>query len=382
MNAIVNTKIILEDGIIWDGTLLYEGDTIVQYGRASDVPVPENAVCIDAGGLYTAPGFVDVHNHGGNGHWFYDEPEKAAEYFLSHGQTTVLATLYLNLDYDRLITAINTVRDASVKGCARIIKGLYMETPFMKPMGADDSNIKWKNEITPDQYRGIIDAAGAFVKVWCVAPERKNIEEIIQYAKQVNPSAVFSSGHTTANAEEIYKLKPYGLKNQTHYNDAGQAAPTLAAIKGAGGDEVCLYDEDMYAELICDYAGVHVPPFMMKMLAKIKGVDKIILITDSGAFTGEYKEGGPVSVYSPDLGYDDIGWLAGSRLTMDAACRNMMTHTGYGLCHVIKFATANPAKMAGLYDEVGSVGVGKKANLILIDDMVNVKRVIFEGIEK
>ena len=379
MKAIVNTKIILENGIIWDGVLTFEGDRILQCGRASDIQIPDGTELIDAGGLYTAPGFVDVHNHGGGGAWFHSEPEKAAAHFLKHGQTTVLATIYFNLDYDQTITAMNTIRDANKTGCARIIKGFYMEGPYMDPkLGSDNKNIKWKNVITYEEAKKVVDAAGDFVKVWCICPERENIEIFLKYAKEVNPSVVFSVGHSSTQAESILKLKHYGITNQTHYNDNGQAPGTLPGLKGAGSDEVCLYDDDMYAELICDYNGVHVRPFMLRMVAKIKGTDKVILITDSTIFEGTC---GYPEAYGPDLGYDAVGWLAGSRVTMDAACRNMMMHTGYGLCHVVKFATANPAKMTGIFDEVGSLEPGKKANIIIMDDMVNIKKVIFEGEE-
>ena len=381
-SAITNTKIILEDGIIWDGTVLFEGDKIAAFGKSHETPIPVSAKVYDARGLYTAPGFVDVHNHGGNGYWFYNEPEHAAEYFLKHGQTTVLPAVYFNLDYEQTITAMNTIRNASKSGAARIIKGLYMEGPYMNPKyGSDNKNIKWKKKIASDEFTEIVDTAGDFVKVWCIAPEREGIEDFLSYARQVNPTVVFSLGHCDADTEMIHKLKRYGIKNQTHHTDSGQPQAMLPGLKSAGADEYCLYDEDLYAELICDYVGVHVRPFYLRMAVKIKGVDKIILITDSTAFTGEFKEGGPVAVCGPDLVYDEVGWLAGCKLTMDAACRNMMMHTGYGLCHVIKFATANPAKMAGLYDELGSINVGKKANLIIIDDMVNIKKVIFEGEE-
>ena len=83
--------------------------------------------------------------------------------------------------------------------------------------------------------------------------------------------------------------------------------------------------------------------------------------------------------YGPDLNYDDTGWLAGSRMTLENGVRNMMTHTGYGLCHAIRMATLNPAKLLGIDHRVGSLKAGKTANLIIIDDMVHVKKVILEG---
>ena len=380
MKAIINTKIILEDGLIPEGALTFDGDRIVQCGAVSDVAIPAGTELIDAGGCYTAPGFVDVHNHGGDGAFFYDNPEKAARHFLKHGETTVLATLYFNLDFEQTLAGMRKIRAASKTGYARIIKGLYMEGPYMNPLcGSDNKNLKWKGAIVPEEYKTIVDTAGDFVKVWCIAPEREGIEDFVRYAKEVNRSVVFSIGHSVADNVDIFRLKRYGLINQTHHGNS-EIVPGLAhSTKGVANDEVCLYDEDIYAELICDCNGIHVRPFMLRMVVKIKGIEKIILITDSCPWANG-KNAEDVA-FGPDLAYDSEGQLSGSRLTMDDACRNMMRHTGYGLCHVIKFASANPAKMAGLFDEVGSLEPGKKANIILIDDMINVKKVIFEGEE-
>jgi len=92
MKAIINTKLVMEDGIIWDGALTYDNGKIVQVGWANEVTIPEDAEIIDAKGLYTAPGLVDIHNHGGGEYLFAENPTYCAEYFLKHGVTTVLPT--------------------------------------------------------------------------------------------------------------------------------------------------------------------------------------------------------------------------------------------------------------------------------------------------
>ena len=101
MIAITNTKIVLPDEIIWDGIILTDGGRITDFGESKDIKVPDGTEVIDAGGRYTGPGFVDIHCHGGGGHWFYENPEGAAEYYLKNGTTTILATLYNNLDKRR-----------------------------------------------------------------------------------------------------------------------------------------------------------------------------------------------------------------------------------------------------------------------------------------
>ena len=136
----------------------------------------------------------------------------------------------------------------------------------------------------------------------------------------------------------------------------------------------------MYAELICDEVGIHVPPDLIKMVVRVKGVERVCLISDHSVGQGQCKNNEEAGIwYGPDLNYDDIGYLAGSRMTLDNGVRNLMTHTGYGLCHAIRMATLTPAQLLGIQDQVGSLEKGKKANLILIDDMVHVKKVILEG---
>jgi N-acetylglucosamine-6-phosphate deacetylase len=377
MKAIVNTKLVLEDGIVWDGALTMEGDRIVQCGWSVDVEIPADAEIIDAGGLYTTPGFVDVHNHGGNGAWFYQEPERAAEFFLAHGETTILPTLYFNLNRETMLAGAERIRRASRSGAGRVMAGLYMEGPYMNTKyGSDNNNIKWKEEIDPAEYALLVDTLGDFVKVWCIAPERPGIESFMQYALTINPNVVFSVGHSIASPEQIYALKRYGLVNETHHANNGAPKGLARGTKGVGPDEVCLYDSDFYAEMICDSQAIHVRPFMQRLVIRIKGTDRVILITDSCPFDGQAREG---VAQAQDLGYDSEGHLAGSKITMDQACRNLMKHTAYGLCHAIKFATINPARMARLDREVGSLEPGKKANLLIMDDMVRIQRVFLEG---
>ena len=383
--AIINTKLILEDGIIWDAAITFDDTGIVDFGTSDKVNIPPGTEIIDAHGDYTAPGFVDIHCHGGKNVFFYEDPYSACEFFAAHGTTFVLPALYQHLGYDELVSAIDEIGAAKGNGYGRIIGGLYMEGPFMNPKyGSDARNLKWAGPVDMESARKLVDYAGSLARVWCVAPEREGIEDFVRYAKEVNPGTVFSMGHSEAKPYMAYKLKKYGLKNHTHHTNAtGVVNPIIpgnVGIRDVGPDEACLYDADMYAELIVDSMGIHVKPHMLRLVTKIKGIEKIILITDYYPRDCENPDGEIMGgVKAPDLGYDSAGWVCGSKMTMDVACRNMMAHTGYGLCHVIKFATINPARMLGIDAETGSIEKGKKANLIIIDDMVKVKKVIFEG---
>ena len=380
MKAIINTKLVMEDGIIWDGALTYENGKIVQVGWANEVDVPADAEVIDAQGLYTAPGLIDIHNHGGGDWLFAENPTYCAEYFLKHGETTILPTFYHNLSLEQMLEGAEKVREASKTGVGRAMDGLYMEGPFMNLSGSFQNEMKWHGAVKEEEYTKLIEGFGDMVRVWAIDPNRENIESFMAYAKEHTPNAIFAHGHSSATFGQIQALAHYGVKVRTHITDAGQAKGRAQGTPGAGGDEYCLYNPDMYAELICDQTGIHVPPDLIKTIVRTKGYEKVCLISDSMPSRTDYKNNEALGIwYGPDLNYDDEGKLAGSRMTLDNGVRNMMTHTGYGLCHAIRMATLNPAKLLGIDHRVGSLKAGKTANLILIDDMVHINKVILEG---
>lgn len=372
----------MEDGIIWDGALTYENGKIIQVGWRNEVDIPADCEIYDAQGLYTAPGLVDIHNHGCTKYWFYENPTEASKYFLKHGITTVLPTFYHSMSKEVMIEAADKIRKESKTGAGRIMHGLYMEGPFMLLGGSFQSKLKWNGAINKEDYVDLINSFGDMVRVWAIDPDRENIEEFMLYAKEHTPHAIFAHGHSRSTFEDIQKIKHYGVKIRTHITDAGQAKGRAQGTPGAGGDQFCLYDPDMYAEVICDEVGIHVPPGLIKMIVRTKGVERVCLISDHTTKEDDtdYKNNEELGVwYGSDLNYDDSGKLAGSLMTLDNGVRNLMTHTGYGLCHAIRMASLTPAQLLGIDQKVGSLAPGKKANLIVIDDMVNIKKVILEG---
>lgn len=235
-------------------------------------------------------------------------------------------------------------------------------------------------DILPEEYVPLYEGLGDMVRVWAIDPARKGIRGFMDYVREQNPKAIFAIGHSNCTMEECKKLSGYNLKIRTHHSDAGKAPGRAQGTPGAGGDEYSLYNPDVYSEVIVDENGVHVVPDLLKMIIRTKGVERICLITDSMGSKDDFRNNEKEGIwYGPDLNYDYRGYLAGSRLTLDNACRNVMKHTGYGLCHAIRMATLNPAKALGIADRVGSLEAGKKANLIIIDDMVHVEKVFLEG---
>lgn len=380
MKAIINTKLIMEDGIIWDGAVTFENGRIADCGWREDVKIPAGCEVIDAGGLYTAPGFVDLHNHGSQYHLFYEDPTACAEHFIRHGQTTVLPTFYCDMTAQQYLDGAQKIRAAAKSGAGKILVGLYMEGPYMDGTGSNQKYIRWNGGIEKEDYEELVQELAGFAKVWAIAPERDGIEEFIAYVHEEDPKAVFAMGHSAATAQQCRKLKKYGMTLQTHHGDSGKTEGKAQGVIGAGCDEFSLYDPDIFCEVICDECGIHLDADMIKLLIRTKGVERVCLITDSMKAQGDYKNNEEEGIaYGPDLNYDYEGHLSGSHLTMDNACRNVMKHTGYGLCHAVRFASLNPAKVLGMDEEIGSIEKGKKANLIIMDDMVNIKKVFLEG---
>ena len=380
--AIVNAKVVHERGIIWDGAILVENDRIKAYGKRKDVEIPEGTEIIDAGGAYVGPGFVDIHLHGGGGYQTADDPEKAAEYFLSHGETSILCSPsgIATRERDNAARVITNVRNAMKT--AKNIKGLYMEGPYANPKyGAGGKFNIWGNRpVDPDDVKAIVDAAGEDVKVWMVAPELMHLGlmTFLEYARRVNPKVKFAVGHSEALPSEIRALGKYRPSIQTHaYNATGRVGEPRGGLRCYGPDEYFMKEPDTYCELICDSLGIHVHSEMQELLIHTKGVHRVMLISDSTQHDDAIVPEKYVGI--TDINFNKLGNLAGSKLTLDKACRNIMAHTSCGICQAFLMASTNPAKAVGLYNEVGSIDVDKKADFVFVDDLFNVKQVMLEG---
>lgn len=378
MLYIRNINLVLETGILWDAALYTDGDVIAAFGKEAQLPVPVGAEVIDGGGLYVGPGFVDIHVHSGEGYSTDLEPVEAAAYFLDHGTTSLLATPCYDSPLEDFLHRIRTVKAAmGTSESMKAVKGYYMEGPYMNPQyGAGASQNPWKHPIDELEYKALVDEAGALVRVWAVAPEREGLEPFLKYARKVNPEVTFAVGHSEATPEEIVRLKKYGLTIQTHTMDATGQVPTYGGTRSCGPDEYCMMSPDMYAELISDSCGIHVSPALQRMVLHCKGVDKVILITD--CTTHPYPN--PENLrHVTDLNFDENGGISGSKLTMEVACRNVMTHTNCGIAQAFLMASRNPARAVGLDDQVGTIEIGKLADLVFVDDRFHVHKVILQG---
>ena len=371
--AIVNCHIVMPDYMIRDGVLVFEDGKILDFGKKIDTTGMQ---IIDAEGGYVGPGLVDIHTHADGFTFFTEDPIAVAKTLLAHGVTDVLPALYYNMNADQLVESIALVRSAMESGEADNIIGLYMEAPYLNPkFGCNRENNPWKDPVALERYQKVVDAAYDIAKVWCLAPERENILEFVQYVKSKNPAAVFSVAHSEAEPYQIEALIPYGLKIATHHMNATGRIEKYPECRSACVDETALYNDTIYTELICDKVGIHVEPYLLRLIKKIKGDDKIILISDAFVDHGPIPEG---YEGADDINFDFTGEIAGSKMILDGSCRNMMFHTGASLSQVFKYAATNPARALSLTDR-GEIRVGNVANLLIVDAEFGIKKVILNG---
>jgi len=387
--AIANGTLVFPDRLVEDGVVLVDGDRIAACGPAEDVPVPPGIDTIDARGRYVGPGFIDIHSHGGGGYWSFDHPLEAAEAHLRHGTTGYLPTPVYFQTREELLASAERIAAVMRSGAKRkgLILGMHLEGPFLNPKyGALRTNIR---PVDPEEYRELLHAAGPYIKVWTVAPEMPGTNRLIEETAAAFPGVVFSAGHSESDPETMYRLVPHGLRLACHLTNASGTTPAVSRFGGTlevGLHEAALAHDDMFVEVIPDRGGAHVRPLMLKLILKAKGIDRVVVITDAvnEAAAGELAPPPAIPALNDFPGCDDVnftedGQLNGSKLTMDRAVRNMMRHTGTDLVGGFRMGSLNPARLLGLDGEMGSLAPGKRANLVIVDEAVEVHGVVFEG---
>ena len=384
MKAIINAELVMRDHLIPEAVLLIEDGKIAGFGEMRTTPIPEGCEIIDAQGAYVGPGLVDIHCHSGTGVRFIHEPAKATQEHLDCGTTSILATPTTRGTRDGYVEQIAKIREAMATPEGATIAGIYMEGPYINAGYGSMSNQKGPDaprvfDPVPEDYEPLLKAGADIIRVWGTAPEREGIENFVKAAKAANPNVRFAVTHSEATPQQIEKLMPYGLCIGTHHTNATGTIVNYPECRGVCVDECVNYNNEIYAELISDSMGIHVDPYMQRLVRKIKGDDRIILISDQTIHE-------PIPVpgleHVTDLNFtyrkDGRIDISGSKLTLNVACRNYMKHTGASIVDAFKVASYNPAKAVGLNDR-GEIREGLRADLIFVDIKMNVKTVILGG---
>lgn len=382
---IYNAGIVTPGGIIDRGTLCVDKGKIVLIEKGSvEVEAGES---IDAGGRLLSPGFIDIHIHGGGGHDFMDGTVEAflgiAELHARYG-TTAMTPTSLSSDIKDLRTMLETYEQAHGQNHhgAQFV-GMHVEGPYiaMSQKGAQDP--RYIRNPDPAEYRELIERF-PFIKRWSAAPELPGAHELGRYmaSKGVLPAIA----HTDAIYEEVLEAFHAGYTHMTHFYSAMSTVSRRDAYRYAGTVEAGYLIDDMTVEIIVD--GVHLPAPLLQLVCKVKGIDKVTLITDAmraagmppgKSFLGPIGSGMDVIVEDGVAKLPDRSAFAGSVATCDRLVRNMIRLAGVTPEEAITMMTINPARITGIDDHKGSLEPGKDADLVLLDDQYEVLRTIVNG---
>ena len=375
LTYIIGGKIVLPEAVVEGKALAFSQETGKIEGIVDTVPAGANT--IDACGNYIAPGLVDIHIHGYLGEDTCDaKPEgikKMAYGVAQNGVTSFLPTT-MTVAKNEIIDALNAVR--SVKEESKTwdgaeILGVHAEGPFINPSkkGAQAE----ENILVPDADF-ILENADIITSV-TLAPEMDPDHKCIKkLAKESN--VLVSMGHTDAKFEEAMSAARDGVNHATHLFNAMSAL----AHRNPGVVGAALASENVSVEVIADT--FHINPGLYSIVAKVKG-DKMVLITDctraGGMPDGEYDLGGqPIFLKGIECRLAD-GTIAGSVLKLNHAVRNVLANTDLPVNEVFKMASLNPATSIRCADRIGSLEAGKDADIIIVDNDINVLRTIKKG---
>ncbi len=379
-----------------DCTLVLADGKIVQMGQPDDIVLPADAEQIDLAGRYVLPGFIDIHVHGGRGHDFAD-PDGSADtfdeisrFYAARGTTSLLATVYPQ-PRDSLLACIRRLRNyCESTDPERVLEGIHLEGPFLNPdmHGAIRPDYIWPASV--DAFHQLVDVGGPWVRVMTVAPEMPgamavlraaSIEETAGATGGERPSHALhlSIGHSNAKYEQIAEAIDNGLEGVTHIFNA---MPSMHHRRPGVLAGTLLRDE-LFVEVIAD--AVHLHPAILQLLMKVKGHDKIILITDAiraaGQANGVYDFSGQTVQVRDGRAYLDESpdTLAGSTVTLDHALRTMIEHAGATLEQAAQMASLNAARVLEWKYRRGILAVGKDADLAVLDEDLQVQMTIKAG---
>lgn len=377
---IKNGKILTPTGWIEGGSVLIENHKIKDVLKhAHDVDGADRI--IDAKGAYVLPGGIDIHVHGGGGRDFMECTEDAftaaVEAHRRHGTTSILPTLSSS--------TVPMIREAA-ETCGRLMEdpmsgvlGLHLEGPYFNPKmagGQLPENIKVP---IPEEYVPIIEDFPC-IKRWDAAPELPGAEDFARYLRSKGVMA--SLGHTAAKYEDVERGYEAGFNHATHFYNAMTGNHKEGVYKHEGTVESVYLIDGITVEMIAD--GIHVPPVMLRLIYKQKGVERTALITDALACAASDSK----TAFDPRVIIEDgvckladHSAIAGSIATMDRLIRVAVKEAGIPLEDAARMASETPARLIGVYDRKGSIQRGKDADLMMFDKDLKLTGVIQMGRE-
>jgi len=372
---IKNGHIITPEKEIKDGVLLIEDGKIKWLGEQKELIRDGEWQELDSKGKLISPGFIDLHIHGGGGAEVTDGLaglEKIKQHLVRHGTTSFLITLPALSREETLFCLEEGVKSKNLPGAN--ILGFHLEGPYLNPWVARAQRKAALRLPSWSEWQEIEEKFGKEIKIVTLAPEIPGVKELIAHLHGLG--IVAAVGHSWASYEDIMEAVRQGLSYATHTFNAMK--PFHHREPGLIG--AILTCEKIYTEVIVDL--VHLHPATINLMLKVKGWDKVILVTDAmraaGMPEGEYLLTGEKVTVTAGAVRLPNGTLAGSVLTLNRAVANLV-NMGFPLNQTLRLATLNPAQVLGISHLKGSLEIGKDADLVIMSPELEVDTTVIAG---
>ena len=382
---IINGRLITPYRVISSGTILIKNNQIEEVSE-SEIDAP-GAEVIDAAGNYVSPGFIDIHVHGGGGHDFMDGTEEAflaiAKIHAQYGTTAMVPTT-LTSGKDELLKTLDLYASANPKNTMGAeFLGMHLEGPYFAQNQRGAQDPRYIRDPDVNEYTEIIAYSDVIAR-WSAAPELKGAIDFGKYllSKGILPALA----HTDANYDEVVEAFENGYTLATHLYSGMSGVHRRNAYRYAGVIESAFLIDAMDVEIIAD--GIHLPAPLLKLVYKIKGADRIALITDAmrGAgmpegesVLGNKDTGLKVIVEDGVAKMPDRSSFAGSVATTDRLVRNMINMAEVPVVEAVRMMTKTPATIMNVADRKGSLVEGMDADIVIFDEQVNIKMTMIGG---
>lgn len=378
LTQIINGHILTPQGWLKDGSVLISDGKILEVTN-SDLAVI-GATVIDAKGMYIVPGFISMHVHGGGGHDFTEGSKeaftKAISAHLKHGATSIFPTLSSST-FDTIRQAVTTCEEL-MQQPGSVIQGLHIEGPYLNPKMA---GAQWEGLLKdpdPEEYKPLLESTQC-IKRWDISPELPGAHEFAQYA--TSRGILTAVTHTEAEYDEIKAAYAAGFTHAAHFYNAMPGFHKRREYKYEGTVESVYLTDGMTVEVIAD--GSHLPATILKLVYKLKGVEKTCLVTDAlkyAAYQGEPIVDPRYVIENGVCKLADHSSLAGSLASMDTLIQTMVKKAGIPLADAVRMASETPATIIGINDKKGSLQKGKDADIVILDNQINVRCVFSNGV--
>ena len=381
-NILIKNGNVIIDGNITQKDILISDGVISKVGVV-DTPT-ENCDIIDADGKFVSPGFIDLHVHGGGGYDFMDCTVEAfrgiSETHLKNGATTIVPTA-VSSEFPSIIKLIETYKEAE-EYCPNFY-GIHLEGPYISKEQKGAHKEYLLHSPTPEETDKLLEVGKGIITRITAAPELDGMNEFSKI--MLENGVLMSLGHSDATSDQAFEAFENGFTHITHLYSATPTVRKINQVVKAGVLEAAYLDDNVTVELIAD--GKHAAVDALKLAVKIKGTDKVALVTDAlrpagtdvtESWLGEKTPENRVIIEDGVAKLPDRSVFAGSIATAAMLLEKGVNHYGFSIADTVKMITETPASILGLADR-GIIKEGCRGDIVIFDNSLEITNVLLEG---